>query len=193
MTVFFAYAPVGRNAKAFQPKRNANKKKGRKCKDEPDTLNPSVYPTMVFSSDVEPNVIISRVTHEFGRSGGVYYRKKQLQCEETVTPFIIYFLYTFNDIATLRGEMTSLLEEAHQGMKNNFMLPEEFEHATLPDINIRRGIPKLPGQPGSNFCNYLREMQEARRAHLIECNIKDIPFLHALISYIKDKKLKVRI
>ena len=62
MTVFLAYAPVGRNTKAFQPKRNNNKKKGRKGKDEPDTLDPSVYPTMVFS-DVEPEVIISQVTH----------------------------------------------------------------------------------------------------------------------------------
>ncbi len=36
-----------------------------------------------------------------------------------MTPFIIYFLYTFNDIATLRGELTSLLEEALQGMKDD--------------------------------------------------------------------------
>jgi hypothetical protein len=191
MTIFLAYAPVGRNAKAFQPKRNTNKKKGRKGKDEPNTLNPSVYPTMVFSSDVEPDVIISRVTHEFGRSGGFYFWKKQLQCEETVTPFIIYFLYTFNNIATLWGELTFLLEEAHQGMKDDFTLPEKFEYATLPDINIRHGIPKLPGQPGSNFRDYSREMQEARQAHLIECDIKVIPFLRTLISYIKDKKLAV--
>jgi hypothetical protein len=73
MTVFLAHAPVGHNAKAFQPKRNTNKKKGRKGKDEPNTLNPSVYPTMVFSSDVEPDVIISRVTHESGCSGGFYF------------------------------------------------------------------------------------------------------------------------
>ncbi len=29
-------------------------------------------------------------------------------------------------------------------------------------------------------------MQEARRAHLIECNIKEIPFLRVLIGYIKE-------
>jgi hypothetical protein len=103
MTVFLAYAPVGRNAKAFQPKKNNDRRKGRKGKDEPDTLDPSVYPTMVFSSDVAPEIIISRVTHEFGRAGGFYFQKKQLQCEETTTSFVIYFLYTFNDIATLRG------------------------------------------------------------------------------------------
>jgi hypothetical protein len=73
MTVFLAYAPVGFNAKAIQPKRNNNKMKGRKGKEEPNTLNPSVYPTMVFSSDVEPEVIISWVTHEFGCSGGFYF------------------------------------------------------------------------------------------------------------------------
>jgi hypothetical protein len=78
-------------------------------------------------------------------------------------------------------------------MKDNFTLPEEFEYVTLPDINIYCGVPKLPGQPGSNFCNYSHEMQEARQVHLIKCDIKEIPFLRALISYIKDKKLAVHI
>jgi hypothetical protein len=128
------------------------------------SLNPSIlaYPTMVFSSDVDPKIIISRVTHEFGRAGGFYFWKKQLQCEETSTPFVLYFLYTFNDITTIRGELTSLLEEALQGMKDDFTLPDEFEYTSLPDINIRRGVPKLPGQPGSSFRDYSREMQEAR-------------------------------
>ena len=85
-----------------------------------------------------------------------------------MTPFIIYFLYSFNDIATLRGELTFLLEEALQSMKDDFTLPDKFKNAPLPDINIRRGIPKLTGQPGSSFRDYSREMQEARRAHLIE-------------------------
>jgi hypothetical protein len=85
----------------------------------------------------------------------------------------------------MTSRLTSLLEEALQGMKDDFTLPDEFEYASLPDINIRRGVPKLPGQPGSNFRDYSREMQEARRAHLIKCNIKEIPFLRVLISYIK--------
>jgi hypothetical protein len=78
MTVFLAYAPVGRNTRAFQPKKNNNdKRKGKKGKDKPDNLEPSVYPTMVFSSDVEPEIIISRVSHEFGRAGGFYFRKNK--------------------------------------------------------------------------------------------------------------------
>jgi hypothetical protein len=137
MTVFLAYAPVGSNASAFKPKRNNNKKQGRKGKAKPNTLDPSVYPTLVFLSDVNPNIIILHVTHEFCHAGGFYFQKKQLKCMETITPFIIYYLYTFNDIATLRAEFTSLLEEAHQGMQDDLMLPEEFEHAKNSEINIR--------------------------------------------------------
>ena len=137
------------------------KKKGRKGKDEPDTLNPSIYPTMVFLLDVEPEIIISRMAHEFGCAGGFYFWKKQLQCKEMMASFIIYFLYTFNDISTLQGELTSLLEKALQGMKDDCMLPEEFEYAPLPDISIRHGVPKLPGQPGSSLRNYSHDMQEA--------------------------------
>jgi hypothetical protein len=69
MTVFLAYAPVGRNMKAFQSKKNNNRAKGRKGKDEPNTLDPRVYPTMVFLLDVKPEIIISRVAHELPHRG----------------------------------------------------------------------------------------------------------------------------
>ncbi len=118
MNVFLVYALVGSHANAFKPKRNNNKKQGCKIKDKPNTLDPSVYPALVFSLDVNPNIIILHVTHEFCHEGGFYFQKKQLQCVETVTPFIIYHLYTFNDIATLWAELTSLLEEAYQGMQD---------------------------------------------------------------------------
>ncbi len=160
-TIFLAYAPVGKNQNAFKPKKNNNKKKGRRGKDEPELLDPSVYPTLVFSSDVDPETIVLRVTHEFCRASGFYFRKKQLQCVETVTPFIIFYLYTFNDIATLSAELTDLLKKAHEELESNFMLLEEFQYLSIPEINICCGVPKLPGQPGSQFCDYSREMQEA--------------------------------
>ncbi len=122
MTIFLAYAPVGKDRNAFKQKKNNNKKKGRRGKDEPDTLDPSMYPTLVFSSDGDPETIISRVMHEFCCTGGFYFCKKQLQCMLTVTPFIIYYLYTFNDIATLRRELTDLLKKAHQDLESNFMV-----------------------------------------------------------------------
>jgi hypothetical protein len=189
MTVFLAYTLVGSNANAFKPKKYNNKKQGRKGKNKPDSIDPSVYPTLIFLLDVDPNIIISRVTHEFSCAGGFYFQKKQLQCMETVTPFIIYYLYTFNDTATICVELTSLLEEVRQGMQDDLTLSEEFEYAKTPEINIRRGVPKLPGQPGQHFCDYSREMQEARRAHLIKCDVNAIPFLQTLIGYMKEQKL----
>jgi hypothetical protein len=69
------------------------------------------------------------------------------------------------------------------------MLPEEFQYSSIPEINIYRGVPKLPGQPGSQFRDYLREMQEARQAHLIECDVQAIPFLTLLLNHVKDQRL----
>jgi hypothetical protein len=154
MTIFLAYAPVGKNQNAFKPKKNNNKKKGRQGKDEPEILDPSVYPKLVFLSDVDPETIVSRVMHEFFRAGGFNFQKKQLQCVETVTPFIIYYLYTFNDITTLCAELMDLLKRAFNDLESKFMIPEEFQHSTIPEINICQGIPKLPGQPGSQFQDY---------------------------------------
>jgi hypothetical protein len=92
---------------------------------------------LIFSSDVDPNTIVLRVTHEFCLTGWFYFCKKQLQCTETVTPLFIYYFYTFNDNATLCAEFTSLLDKAHQGFESDFMLLEEFNHVEIPEINIR--------------------------------------------------------
>jgi hypothetical protein len=86
-------------------------------------------------------------------------------------------------------ELISLLDKAHQGLESNFMLPEEFEYMKISEINIQQGVLKLPGQPGAQFCDYSREMQEAQCAHLIERNVQAILFLRRLINYIKDQKL----
>jgi hypothetical protein len=136
MTIFLGYAPVGGNSSVFKPKKNVNKKKGRHGKDKPNMVDPSVYPTLIFLSNIVPDTITSQVTHEFCQAGRFYFRKKQLQCIEMCTPFIIYYLYTFNDLATICSELTSLLGQAYKGKQNNFILPEEFEHHKLPEINI---------------------------------------------------------
>jgi hypothetical protein len=65
MTIFLGYAPVGGNSSIFKPKETVNKKKGRHEKDKPDMIDPSVYPTLIFLSDVDPDTITSQVTHEF--------------------------------------------------------------------------------------------------------------------------------
>jgi hypothetical protein len=74
-------------------------------------------------------------------------------------------------------------------MQNNFILPEALEHQKLMEVNSCRGVPKLPGQSGQQFQKETQDMQEARQAHLIECNTSKIPFLCALINYIKEHKL----
>jgi hypothetical protein len=76
MTIFLAYAPVGKNQNAFKLKKNNNKKKGRRGKDKPELLDPSVYPTLVFLSDVDPETIVLRVMHKFCHAGGFYFWKK---------------------------------------------------------------------------------------------------------------------
>jgi hypothetical protein len=96
ITIFLAYAPVGNNANTFKPKKNNNKMKGRKGKDESDTLDPSVYPTLIFSSDVDPDTIVSRDTHEFCHAGRFYFCKKQLQCIDSQSPHLLSTISTLS-------------------------------------------------------------------------------------------------
>ncbi len=108
---------------------------------------------------------------------------------ETVTPFIIFYLYTFNNITTIRAELAELLKKAHADLESDFILPDEFQYSPIPEINIRRRVPKLPGQLGSQFRDYSQEIQEAHWAHLIECDVQVIPFLMLLINHVKERWL----
>ena len=92
MMIFLGYAPVGGNSNVFKPKKNNNKNKGRHGKDEPDLINPSVYPTLIFSTNVDPDTITSRVAHEFCRARGFYFRKKISSASRRPPPslFITY-------------------------------------------------------------------------------------------------------
>jgi hypothetical protein len=148
MTIFLACALVGNNANAFKQKKNNNKKKGHKGKDEPDTLDPSVYPMLIFLSDVDPDTVVSWVAQEFCCAGGFYFHKNQLQCAEMVTSFIIYYLYTFNDNATLRVELTSLLDKAHQQL--------HAPRGVQADGNPRdQHPPRRPEAPWTAMCSIL--------------------------------------
>ncbi len=100
MTIFLGYAHVGNNSNVFKPKKITNKN-GQQGKDVLDKAEHSVYPTLIFSSDVDPDIITNQVTHKFCQAGGFNFRKKQLQCMKTCTPLIMYYLYTFNDLATI--------------------------------------------------------------------------------------------
>jgi len=81
MTVFLAYAPVRRNAKAFQPKKNNNRRKGRKGK-------------LVFSSDVEPEIIISRMAHKIGRAGFFLFSEEATLVRRNNDP--IHYLFSLH-------------------------------------------------------------------------------------------------
>ncbi len=103
--------------------------------------DPSVYTTLVFiSSNVEPDLIVSHTTHD-----------SWLQCVKFVTPFIIYHLHTFKDMATLWAELSSLLENVLQGMKSNLMLLVEFEHFKVPEIKICWGSQNFLDSQGPNY------------------------------------------
>ncbi len=59
MTIFLGYAPIGGDSNIFKPKMNSNKKKGQCRNDKPDMIEPSVYLTLIISSDVNPDIITS--------------------------------------------------------------------------------------------------------------------------------------
>jgi hypothetical protein len=94
MTILLGYTPVGWKPNVFKPKRNT-KSKGWKGSKAPAQLDPQVYPTVILSTDVNPYKLSARITHEFGRAGGMFFQQRPIQCLETSTLYTIFYLYTF--------------------------------------------------------------------------------------------------
>ena len=122
-------------------------------------------------------------------TGEFFFCKKVLQCQETVTNWIIFYIYTFSNIAPICSKLTRIIKQAHSKMSEADSLPEEFENLLVPQMNICWGITKLIGQITQDFNNYTHEMQEACLAHLTESDITAISFLEILLDYIKSNKL----
>ncbi len=73
MTIFLNYTPVGHNPSVFKPRKNT-KSKGQKGSKKLAHLDPN------------PNDLPACIAYVFGHASGMFFRKKQIQCLEKITP-----------------------------------------------------------------------------------------------------------
>ena len=180
---------IQQNAKAFEVKQPWGKNKDTNHTPR----DPVVFFSVALSMDQEPKSVMGQVGVEWGRMKGRILRVKELQSFLSETPFMFFFLHNNGDAHNNAREFRSILQQAKDLLIEENSLDEIYINRTIPQIALRRNVPKLPGQDTSAFNKWPQQLQQSRRVMHAEVDLDDKDFLSLLIDTIKSRKLLIPI
>jgi hypothetical protein len=150
--------------------------KPKKDKDKEEFKDPTVFFSFAIASEEEPSEILERINQEWFKQGGRYLRVKELQSFDSVTIITLFNISIQVPKKCLLEEYKMILTEA-QGKANDMQLddfifdPHDLpENSSIPAIELRLQVPKLPGQDTSHFNKLEYRVQNNRRAYHVECD-----------------------
>jgi len=198
MTKLGTHIRISRNGNVFNKKKvwdtQDQARKSRKPKKE-EFRDPAVYFSMIVSTEVRPQELIDRVSHEWARSGGNRLQIKDLQTIESMTVVSIFRVSTLTPKAVLLSELRTILLQAQQRASEDtidtspfdFTLDEGIELGkSLPPMNLRVQVALLKGLPINAFSKLSHQAQQARRSWHLEVDSQYATKMKALIQCAKD-------
>ena len=161
-------------------------KKARKNdrEEEDRYLDPEVYFTFGFSSDVDPLKIIDRISCEWGRIGGRRLMVKEISSFNTKTSFCLYHVRKDGTPATIEAELKKVLDEAQSyaiQQDDNFL----FGLEDIPDLGLRAQMPKVEGMDTRQFQGWSWRQQELRKVLHVEVEEKHVEMVQCLVEWSK--------
>ncbi len=193
MTMLGAHVKItssGRNPFMKQKQWGKNAGKGRE-----EAKDPVVYFTMAIATDVNPQEVISRISHEWNRLGGTRLQVKELQSFDSETIAALFNILTVNDKNTLKSELHQILVKAQEWVQAvdsmEFLWPLELllGDDPIPPFELCLQVPKLPGQDVLHFNKLPWMAQQNRKVYHIECDRQVRSDMKRLIQYAKEFKL----
>jgi hypothetical protein len=95
-----------------------------------------VYTRFRLKLQIPTEDIINWVSFKFLCLGRKNLHKKQHQAMETKTPLILLFLCNGTDPGSILSDTKQMLDLAHEDIKENGMMPEEFEQKDIPHFTL---------------------------------------------------------
>ena len=179
----------GVNAFALKTPKRWGKKKNE-TEDDEEMVLPEIYFTLSFSSDKDPHKILDRVAGEWGKIGGKKLFLKNISSFNTRTAVNIFHLRNDNDAETIKEEFRLILEEAKEIAEvedaENAM---EYFMREIPDLSIRKLMPKIVGQDTKAFQGWSGGQHEMRKVLAIEADDNDVEMIHYLVETAKNRRL----
>ncbi len=182
MTKLGSHVKISGNSNAFNKQKVWDKegdsvRQSHKANKKEEFKDPTVYFSMVISSEVNPTEIIERTTHKWSRLNGAHLQIKDLQFMESETVVSIYKVskntpkdVILKELKQIRLMTQEKARDAHLDQEDyDFLLDTDLEYGKLlPDMNLRVQIAKLKGQEVSTFNQLSNKAQYARKSWHLE-------------------------
>jgi hypothetical protein len=158
--------------------------------DDEAMVMPEVYFTISFSCDKDPQKVLDRIAGEWGKLGGKKLYIKEVASFATQTVVNIFHLRNDNTLETIMAEFRSILQEAKAIAETED--PENAGHYSwmgVPDLGLRKLMPKITGQDTSLFQGWSGRQHEMRKTLTIEADEKHVEMLQYWVETAKNRKL----
>jgi hypothetical protein len=150
--------------------------KPKKDKEKEEYKDPTVFFSFAIATEEDPSEILERINQEWFKQGGRYLRVKDLQSFDSVTIITLFNISIQVPKKCLLEEYKLILTEAQEKasdmqLDDFFFDPNDLpENSSIPAIELRLQVPKLPGQDTSHFNKLEYRVQNNRRAYHVECD-----------------------
>ncbi len=136
---------------------------------------------------------MNQVSFEFSCLGSKNLQKKQHQAMETETPLMLLFVCNGMDQASIISDTKQMLNTALDNIKQNGMLPEEFENRDIPHFTLCLNVPLLPAETKlTNNKGYDHYKEHGKKAFHFEVAKEDINYFKYLSAHAHRMKIEAK-
>jgi hypothetical protein len=169
--------------KAFETKSTfgANAKKS-----EGNVYSDMVFFTVAISCDNEPSKLISRISVEWMRAGGVGIYIKEINSFNTESAFVILLLCVDVNASMVAAELRKLLETG-VALLAEVMGDDELPVTSVPPFALRKNLSKLPGViVATEYKGLSNKHRQTRRVWHVEMEVHQVQTFERLLEVCKD-------
>ncbi len=153
----------------------------------------NLYARFRLKSQVNTEEIANQVLFEFSQFGWKNLQKKQHQAMETETPLMLLFVYNGTDQASIILDTKQMLDTVLDDIKQDVMLPEEFENRDIPHFTLCLNVPHLPTKTNATRNKgYNHYKEHGKKAFHFEVAKEDICYFKFLSAHAHRMKLDVK-
>ncbi len=160
-----------------------------------DLKNPTIYFSMAFATDEEPENFLARISHEWHRRGGIMLKVKDLQSFDGDMILCLFNVSTGTKKKTVLEKLCEILSKAQALAQDND--PTDFSwdpadlprFSSLPALELKLMSPKTPGQDTSQYNKLSWRVQANRKVLHVECDKRFSADIKRLAQIAKDYKL----
>lgn len=165
-------------------------KKEAESDDEEELTMPEIYFTFSFSSDKDPQRILDRVAGEWGKVGGKKLYLKSIASFHTMSVVNIFHLRNDNTPELILAEFERILCEAKEVAEQEEVDESmQFLWKEIPQMNMRRLMPKIVGQDTKLFQGWTGRQHEMRKTITVEADETDVEFIQYLVEVAKSRRI----